>query len=176
MGRSNRDCAWIAEDRIVSADATGRTHLAVTNVDRVSYRPVRLIGMLLVLQAVGLASLAAYHVVLRAGGPRAEIVADLRRSFETLAAGGAFVAAAILAAVAAVGFLLMRRRGWLPAALAQTLGLGTCLALYADEQTPDFVYPVMLYCIVMVLYLNSRDVRTMFHPGREPGEDVGGET
>jgi hypothetical protein len=145
--------------------------LAATNTDRVSYRPVRLVGVLLVLEAVGLASLAAYHVYLRASGPRAEIVVELRRSFDTLAAGGA----AILAAVAAVGFLFMRRRGWLPAALAQTLGLGTCLALYADELTPIFVYPVMVYCIVMVLYLNSRDVRAVFHPGSEPGDLAGGD-
>jgi hypothetical protein len=154
---------------------TGRKLLAVTNTDRVSYRPVRLVGVLLVLEAVGLASLAAYHVYLRASGPRAEIVVELRRSFDTLAAGGAFVAAAILAAVAAVGFLFMRRKGWLPAALAQTLGLGTCLALYADELTPIFVYPVMVYCIVMVLYLNSRDVRAVFHPGSEPGDHTGGD-
>ncbi|HKH75358.1 MAG TPA: hypothetical protein VKA51_00200 [Rubrobacteraceae bacterium] len=147
--------------------------MATTNADRVSYRPVRLVGVLLVFEAVGLASLAAYHVYLRAGWPRMELVAELRRSFETLAAGGAFVAAAILAAVGAMGFLFMRRRGWLPAALAQTLGLGTCVALYADLE-PAFVYPVMGYCIVMVLYLNSRDVRTVFHPGREPGDDTGG--
>ena len=148
--------------------------MAATNTDRVSYRPVRLVGVLLVLEAVGLASLAAYHVYLRAGGPRAEIVAELRRSFDTLAAGGAFVAAAILAAVAAVGFLFMRRRGWPPAALAQTLGLGACVALYADLE-PVFVYPVMVYCIVMVLYLNSRDVRMVFRPGRESRDATGGD-
>jgi hypothetical protein len=148
--------------------------LAVTNADRVSYRPVRLVGVLLVLEAVGLASLAAYHVTLRSGGLRTGLEAELRRSFETLAAGGAFVAAAILAAVAAVGFLFMRRRGWLPAALAQTLGLGTCVALYAELE-PVFVYPAMVYCIVMVLYLNSHDVRAVFHPGREPGDDPGGD-
>ncbi len=128
----------------------------------------------MVLEAVGLVSLAAYHVYLCAGGGRAEIVAELRRSFETLAAGGAFVAAAILAAVAAVGFLFMRRRGWLPAALAQTLGLGTCVALYAELE-PVFVYPAMVCCIVMVLYLNSRDVRAVFHPGRKPADDPGGD-
>jgi hypothetical protein len=133
-----------------------------------------LVGVLLILEAVGLASLAAYHVALRAGGLQTELEAELRRSFETLAAGGAFVAAAILAAVAAVGFLFMRRRGWLPAALAQTLGLGTCLALYAELE-PIFVYPVMVYCIVMVLYLNSRDVRSVFHPGHEPGDDARGD-
>jgi len=148
--------------------------LEATNTDRVSYRPVRLVGVLLVVEAVGLASLAAYHVYLRAGGPRVEIVAELRRSFDTLAAGGAFVPAAILAAVAAVGFLFMRRRGLLPAALAQTLGLGTCLALYAELE-PVFAYPVMVYCIVMVLYLNSHDVRVVFHPGREPVDDAGGD-
>lgn len=124
------------------------------------------------MEAVGLASAAAYHVALRVGGARVDLLAEFWRSFETLAAGGTFVAAAILASVAAVGFLFMRRRGWLPAALAQTLGLGTCLALYAELE-PVFVYPVMLYCIVMVLYLNSRAVRTVFHPGPEPGEDDG---
>ncbi len=149
--------------------------MAVTNTDKVSHRPVRLVGVLLVLEAVALGSLAAYHVYLRAGGPRAEIVAELRRSLDTLAAGGAFVAAAILAAVAAVGFLFMRRRGWLPAALAQTLGLGNCLALYAELE-PVFAYPVMVYCIVMVLYLNSHDVRAVFHPGRKPGDDSEGGT
>ena len=128
----------------------------------------------MVLEAIGLTSLAAYHVALRAGGPRVEIVAELGRSFETLAAGGAFVAAAILAAVAAVGFLFMRRRGWLPAALTQTLGLGTCMVLYAELE-PVFVYPVMVYCIVMVLYLNSRDVRAVVHPGRKPGDGPGGD-
>lgn len=146
--------------------------MAVSNADRISYRPVRLVGVLLIVEAVGLASLAAYHVVLRAGGARVELVVELRRTFETLAAGGAFVAAAILAAVAAVGFLFLRRKGWLLAALAQTLALGTSLVLYAELE-PVFVYPVMLYCIVMVLYLNSRDVRAVFHPGREPGEEAG---
>lgn len=149
--------------------------MAVSKVNRVSYRPVRLVGVLLVFEAVGLASLAVYHVALRVGGPRAELLTDLRGSFDTLAAGGAFMAAAILAAVAAVGFLFMRRRGWLLAALAQTLGLGTCLALYAELE-PVFVYPVMMYCIVIVLYLNSRDVRAVFHPGRELREDAGGDT
>ncbi len=127
------------------------------------------------MEAVGLASVAAYHVALRVGWPQVDLLAELRRSFETLAAGGAFVVAAILATVAAVGFLFMRRRGWLLAALAQTLGLGTCLAIYVDLE-PVFVYPVMLYCIVMVLYLNSRAVRTVFHPGRELGDDDGGGT
>jgi hypothetical protein len=48
------------------------------------------------------------------------------------------------------------------------------VALYAELE-PVFVYPAMVYCIVMVLYLNSRDVRTVFHPGREPRDDTGGD-
>ena len=140
--------------------------MAVTKADRVSYRPVRLVGVLLVLQAVGLASLVVYNGVVRVFGRRIEILVEMRGSFETLVVGGAFVAAAVMAAVAAVGFLFLRRKGWMLAALAQTLSLGACLALYSDLE-PLFVYPIMAYCILMILYLNSRDVREVFHPGRE---------
>jgi hypothetical protein len=48
------------------------------------------------------------------------------------------------------------------------LTLLACLLLYSDwrpvsDWDPVFIYPVMLYCIVMVLYLNSSDVRAAFH-------------
>ena len=136
-----------------------------TEVDRVSYRPVRLVGALLVLQAAGLVGLVAYGGMLRIGWERMGLWSELRSSFETLAVGGIFLAAATVAGVAARCFLFMRRRGWLLAALAQTLALGTCLVLYSELE-PRFVYPVMLYCIVMILYLNSRYVRDVFHPAK----------
>ena len=146
--------------------------MAVSESDRVSHRPVRLVGVLLILQALGLAGLVVYNGVLRIVGEPVEIVMKLRGPFETLTVGGLFLGAAILAAVAAVGFLFVRRKGWLPAALAQTMSLGTCLTLYSELE-PRFVYPVMLYCIVVILYLNSRVVRAVFHPDREPRGRLG---
>lgn len=137
-----------------------------------SYRPVRLVGLLLVLQAVGLAGLVIFNGVVRVFGWRIELLVRMRQPFETFVVGGAFVAAAVMAAVAAAGFLFLRRRGWILAALAQTLCLGASLALYADPE-PLFVYPVMAYCILMILYLNSRDVREIFHAGRERRPDEG---
>ena len=37
-----------------------------------------------------------------------------------------------------------------------------CLWLYSWFQ-PWYVYPIMAYCILMILYLNSQDVRVVFH-------------
>ena len=149
--------------------------MAVTEADGFSRRSVRLVGVLLLFEAAGLAGLVIYNGVLRISGRQVGMVAEQRGPFEKFAVGGLFSAAAILAAVAALGFLFLRRKGWLPAALAQTLALGTCLALYA-EMEPLFVYPVMMYCIVTILYLNSRDVRAVFHRGHapeaRPGEDA----
>ena len=49
----------------------------------------------------------------------------------------------------------------------QVFTLLACLLLYSNWQpvagwVPVYIYPVMLYCIVMVLYLNSSDVRAAF--------------
>jgi hypothetical protein len=42
-----------------------------------------------------------------------------------------------------------------------------CLWLYSWFQ-PGYVYPIMAYCILMILYLNSHDVRMVFRPGQSP--------
>lgn len=147
--------------------------MAMTRADGVSQRPVRLVGVLLIFEAVGLLGLVGYNGVVRIVRGRVEVVMEVWGPFETIVVGGLFLTAAIMAAVAAVGFLFLRRKGWLLAAFAQTLALGTCLTLYTELE-PRFVYPVMLYCIVMILYLNSRYVRAVFHRERETGERPGG--
>ncbi len=147
--------------------------MAMTRADGGPQRQVRLVGVLLIFEAVGLLGLVVYNGVLRIVRGRVEIVMEVWGPFETIVVGGVFLTAAIMAAVAAVGFLFLRRKGWLLAAFAQTLALGTCLTLYTELE-PRFVYPIMLYCIVMILYLNSRYVRAVFHSGREPGERLGG--
>nr|MDQ3834841.1 hypothetical protein [Actinomycetota bacterium] len=86
-----------------------------------------------------------------------------------------FLPSIVLAVLGALGFLLFARRGWLLASLAQTLCLGACMELYYESfwEDPGFVYPVMLYCILMILYLNSSAVRVVFHSRRQPAKPVG---
>jgi hypothetical protein len=146
--------------------------------------PVRANGLLLILQAAGLAGIGFYNVsqidwqqvqydlsLLPETAQLPETV-DLPETIElpemVEAAEQAIVAIlllgppAILAVLAALGILFMFRVGWLLAMIAQGLTLLACLLLYTTWE-PTFVYPAMLYCVVMVLYLNSSDVRAAFH-------------
>jgi len=143
--------------------------------------PVRANGLLLVLQAAGLGGIGAYEVY-RVDWQQVE--ADLSLLPETLdlpetlvlpeTVEGAehavvtvlvFAPPTVLALLAALGFLFLLRAGWLLAMIVQGLSLLACLLLYS-AWTPIFIYPVMLYCIVMALYLNSSDVRAAFHVGQ----------
>ncbi len=67
----------------------------------------------------------------------------------------------------------MRRRGWLLAAIAQGFILAVSLWLYTLFQ-PGYVYPIMAYSILMILYLNSHDVRVVFRRGRKAKQELGG--
>jgi hypothetical protein len=129
----------------------------------ISYRPVRAIGLLLILQVIGLAGLGAYEV-LQVDWQRFSREAPSQQAIEVVVLA-LFVPPAVMTLLAALSFLVLRRRGWLLAAIAQGLNLGICLWLYTEFQ-PVYVYPVMAYCILMILYLNSQDVRVVFHPGR----------
>lgn len=135
----------------------------VAEPDRALYRPVRIIGLLLILEVAGLAGLGAYEFLqvdwqrLGPEMPRGETLESLALLL--------FAPTAVLTLISALSFLFLRRRGWLLAAIAQGLNLGICLWLYS-EISPYYVYPIMAYCILMVLYLNSNDVRVVFHPGR----------
>jgi hypothetical protein len=137
--------------------------------------PVRANGLLLVLQAAGLAGISAYDIYQvdwQEIQQQIEFEATLSPEL-TEAAEQAFVVAlilglpTILAVLAALGFFLLFRVGWLLAMIVQALTLLACLLLYSEWETvlyqePVFIYPVMLYCILMVLYLNSSDVRAAF--------------
>ncbi len=136
-----------------------------------SYRPIRVVGVLLILQLVGLAGLGAYeftHVDLQ----RLRFDATPSRQVIEVLAFALFVPSAVLTLLSALSFLLLRRKGWVLAALGQGLNVAICLWLYTQLQ-PWYVYPVMAYCTLMILYLNSRDVRARLHPRRE-GSEPGG--
>lgn len=147
----------------------------MTQPDSASHRPVRAIGGLLILQVAGLAALGAYEFFYvlsefdwRNVGPEP----PPQPIIEGLAVF-LFAPAAVMMFVSALGFLFMRRRGWLLAAISQGLSLVICLWLYT-ELRPLYVYPIMAYCVLVILYLNSQDVRTVFHVRREPAPPSGG--
>ncbi len=86
-----------------------------------------------------------------------------------------FLPPAILLLLAGLGFVFLRRRGWLLASVAQGVVLLACLFFYPDPR-PDFAYPLIACCILMVLNLNSRDVRAVFHSKKITPANRGSET
>lgn len=76
-----------------------------------------------------------------------------------------FFAPVVLLLLAGLGFVLLRRRGWMLASVAQALIMLSCLFFYGDSR-PWFAYPIIAYCILMILLLNSRSVRAVVHRRR----------
>jgi hypothetical protein len=87
--------------------------------------------------------------------------------------------AAAVALVAAANVLVVPRRSWLVAMLAQVVTLGACLALHAElpaGRSPGLA-ALMGYSVLLVPYLNSGVVRTALLPvHRVAGEGFGGGT
>ncbi|MGH3147388.1 MAG: hypothetical protein ACRDTR_16445 [Rubrobacter sp.] len=144
----------------------------VLEPDKTAYRPIRAIGLLLILQVIGLVALGVYEF----GLIDWQLVSsdNPSRGVLEVAAFALFAPPAVLTLLSGLSFLLLRRRGWLLAAIAQGLSLAVCLWLYTLYQ-PGYVYPIMAYCIPMILYLNSHDVRVVFRTGRDRNDqEIGG--
>ena len=73
-----------------------------------------------------------------------------------------FLGPVILLFLAGLGFVLLRRRGWMLASVAQALIMMACLFFYGASR-PWFAYPIIAYSIFMILLLNSRSVRAVVH-------------
>src|SRR5215208_3485036 len=71
-----------------------------------------------------------------------------------------FLPPAILLLLAGLGFVLLRRRGWMLASVGQALIMLACLFYYGASR-PWYAYPIIAYCILMILLLNSRGVRAV---------------
>ena len=129
-----------------------------------SRRPVWAIGLLLMLEAAGILAYGAYEI-LQVDWRRVVSTRTMpsREVVETLALV-LFAPAVVLTLLAALGFLLLRRRGWLLAAISQGITVATGLWLYAAYE-PVYAYPIMAYAVLMILYLNVNDVRAVFYPG-----------
>jgi hypothetical protein len=120
----------------------------------------------LILEVIGLVILGGYEF-LQVDWRRIDLESPEHQAVE-VAVFALFVPSAILTLLSALSFLFLRRRGWLLAAIAQGLSLAVCLWLYSLFQ-PGYVYPIMAYCVLMILYLNSQDVRVVFQPRQSHG-------
>lgn len=147
------------------------------------YRQTRLLGLLLLLQVVGMVGLGAW-LVSRVDWKRAFIVTSEQGQVHAntiqgpwlipleraLVFGVYFLAPVLLLFLSGLGFVLLRRRGWMLASVAQALIMLACLFFYGASR-PWFAYPIIAYCIVMILLLNSRSVRAALRRGAlRPGE------
>jgi magnesium-transporting ATPase (P-type) len=140
-----------------------------SNKSRKRTWPVTAVGLLLLLQAVGLFGLGAIHFaavyLLEPLGQMLELSAEeqLLGMIKGIVMSMIFIPLSLLAIMAAVGFLRLWRNAWTNAMLLQGLTLLIALILYFTGK-PFYVYILMLYSIFMVLYLNYYHVQMAFRP------------
>jgi len=139
--------------------------------DKASHRTVKVIGVLLILEVVVLVVIGGFEFS-QVHWRGLELESQQHQAAE-VAVYALFVPSGILTLMSALSFLFMRRRGWLLAAIAQGLSLAVSLWLYTWFR-PGYVYPIMAYCVLMILYLNSYEVRVIFLPRRDSGASVEG--
>jgi hypothetical protein len=135
------------------------------------YRQARLLGALLILQFLAMAGLGVW-LTTRVNWDRALNVTSGQGQFNVQSIEGPwlkalersivfdiyFLVPMILLLLSGLGFVLLRRRGWMLASIAQSLIMLACLFYYGDSR-PWFAYPLIAYSILMILLLNSRSVR-----------------
>jgi uncharacterized membrane protein (Fun14 family) len=138
------------------------------------YRQTRVLGVLLILQVLALVGIGVYlftsidwdQILALADEQTQTLPRPLAQRLEqAILFVIFFLPPAILLLLSGLSFVLLRRRGWLLASVGQGVVLLSCLFFYPDPR-PGFAYPIIAYCILMILYLNSQGVRTVFHSKR----------
>jgi hypothetical protein len=135
------------------------------------YRQARLLGVLLLLQVIAMVGIGvwlfsrfdwnrALNITSGSGKINVQTVEGpwLEPLVQALLFVVYFLGPVILLLLAGLGFVLLRRRGWMLASVAQALIMLSCLFFYGDSR-PWFAYPLIAYSILMILLLNSRSVR-----------------
>jgi hypothetical protein len=142
------------------------------------YRQTRLLGVLLILQVGAMVGIGVW-LFSKIDWDRVKVLANEPGQIQVQTIDGAllkpleqailyviyFLPPAILLLLAGLGFVLLRRRGWMLASVAQALIMLACLFFYGDSR-PWFAYPLIAYSIFMILLLNSRSVRAAVHRRR----------
>jgi hypothetical protein len=96
-----------------------------------------------------------------------EVMMRSIRVVDSLLLGGLLLPMATFDIITAMGLWLGQRTAWLRAMMAQGILLIFCLSSYVADRDEQFIYLLMLTCIILVLYLNTYDVRLTFN-SREP--------
>lgn len=137
--------------------------------------PTRAISLLVLTQALLIIGMAWYYFsrvdwekidlgMLAGNGSLSSLI--LRPLTEAFIYGGIFLPFAFLLLLSAIGFALLRRAAWLLAMISQCGILLACLLIYFDKDLrlnqSSLFYLLMLLCVLLVLYLNSTDVRVAF--------------
>jgi hypothetical protein len=137
------------------------------------YRQTRLLGLLLLLQVVAMVGLGVWlytnidwSQITDISGKSNEVVLKAADKATDKQLGRAilftvyFFGPVVLLFLSGLGFVLLRRRGWMLASVGQALIMLASLFYYCASR-PWYVYPIIAYCIMMILLLNSRGVRAV---------------
>lgn len=127
---------------------------------------VRVIALLLVLQAAALVFISGVYLVrvnwnLELGDVMLSVPA-----LESVLLAGFLTPIGLFEVTTAVGVWLIRPAAWLHAMIVQGILLIFCLSSYVTGRGESFIFLLMLICIVLVLYLNANDVRLSFSSSR----------
>jgi hypothetical protein len=135
------------------------------------YRQARLLGVLLLLQVIVMVALGVWlfftidwsTMVNLSNEPdqvrlHTNNKETLRHFERAVVFTVYFLGPVVLLLLASLGFMLFRRRGWMLASVGEALIMLACLFYYGASR-PWFAYPIIAYCILMILLLNSRSVR-----------------
>lgn len=131
---------------------------------------IKAMGLLLLLQAVGMSCMGLFYVDVSDLADRliemseSSTWAMLRHVTGDAIAGILLVQLSFLALLAAFGFWRMRRNAWMNALLLQGLSLALALIRYFTGAKSWGMYILMLYAVLMVLYLNYYEVRMALRP------------
>jgi hypothetical protein len=127
---------------------------------------VRAISLLLIVQALGLIGINAWLLSGIDWEQEFAFVFLSLTALDTLSFSTMFTLIAVVAFFTAFAFSLRRRSAWLVAMTLQGVILFCCLWIYfltaSHLRASLFIYLIMLYSILLVLYLNTTDVRQAF--------------
>lgn len=141
-------------------DTSERSAELLEDTDAARPWPVRILTILLFVQALGLVGLSIYSFdqsLIQGADEVRTVLTFLTGIPRTLAFGSL----GMLAIFAGIGFLWIWRTGWPTAMLVQGLGLLVSLGLYL-RSSPPFIFGLMSYCILMVIYLHHPEVQLAF--------------
>lgn len=132
---------------------------------------VTILAFLLTIQGLGMLALASYHLTL----VNLSLVitpGELLTEFPVAMTGLAFYGLGLLGLLASLGFFRLWPFAWVLAITQQGLNLTVAISLYFQNK-PFYIFPMMLYSILMVIYLHYSDIIATFRT-RPVTEEWGG--